>query len=421
MTILSYIKTVNQNIWRSKFRSLLTILSIVIGAATLAVIFVASNGLSTWIDNQIEGINDNGIFYVTKESVEVVEASLSDVREFKEGAQSESITQSEIERISRIQGVNRVETPINTELRYKYSIVDNKKKISSGLEAVYSQTELSLYAGKMIDEQDTTSVIASFEVLKAMGYEDPKDAIGRDMSLVFENQLTGEDYTQNLTVVGVLENSIAYNSQNYVSQTKVEQIYNDTVNPDLVSNEYFAVLAFHDPQLSTKDTEDLFLRIEEEGFNTETTASVGGEIRDVINSLTGGLSVVAAIALVAAFFGVSNALYTATLERTKEIGLLSALGMSKKSIFFQFAIEAWLIGLWGSIIGVIVGVAGAFFANRYTATEQVFGFESGNAFSLSPGNALIVVIIVTTVTLIAGVIPAIRAARKDTVEALRYE
>src|SRR5699024_10023236 len=81
-------------------------------------------------------------------------------------------------------------------------------------------------------------------------------------------------------------------------------------------------------------------------------------IRNIINAITSVLTMFGGIALLAASFGIINTLYMSVQDRTREIGLMKAMGMSGGKIFFSFSVEALLIGFWGSVLGIL-GAMGA--------------------------------------------------------------
>jgi len=127
------------------------------------------------------------------------------------------------------------------------------------------------------------------------------------------------------------------------------------------------------------------------------------------------------IALLAASFGIINTLVVAVMERTKEIGLQKALGMGRGKVFLLFSLESVLIGFWGALLGVVVGIALGIFANVFLASTYLGSFEGYNLFSFKFFSILWVVLLVCLIAFLAGVMPAFRASRLNPIEALRYE
>ena len=109
--------------------------------------------------------------------------------------------------------------------------------------------------------------------------------------------------------------------------------------------------------------------------------------------------------------------YTSVLERTKEIGVLKALGARKRDITRVFDAETFILGLFSGILGILIAYLCTFPINAvlYAITNM------SNVAQLDPMQALILVIISTVLTMLGGHIPARMAAKKDAAIALRSE
>ena len=139
----------------------------------------------------------------------------------------------------------------------------------------------------------------------------------------------------------------------------------------------------------------------------------------IIGLVLGGIG---AIALFVAAIGVINTMVMATLERTREIGIMRALGATKRTIRRLFTVEAGFLGLLGGVIGI--GVAFAFTVVLNKIVNQQLsdsGVTARNVINIPPGLALIVIAVTTGIGMLAGRLPARRAANLDPVEALRHE
>ncbi len=149
---------------------------------------------------------------------------------------------------------------------------------------------------------------------------------------------------------------------------------------------------------------------------------LAAEFTSVISSLIGGISVVliafAGISLVVSSIMIGIITYVSVLERTKEIGVLRSLGARKKDITRVFNAETFIIGLAAGIAGVLI----TFLLNIPIdmILSNLIG-DMNNLARLSPSHALILVIISIVLTLISGLLPALMAASKDPVNALREE
>ena len=141
-------------------------------------------------------------------------------------------------------------------------------------------------------------------------------------------------------------------------------------------------------------------------------------ITDIISGISYLLIAFVSISLVVSSIMIGIITYISVLERTREIGILRAIGGSKRDISTVFNAETLIVGLVSGMIGIGVSLLMLIPINAilYAAT----GIEGLSAY-LPPVAALILVAISMTLTLIAGVIPSRLAAKKDPVEALRTE
>lgn len=148
-------------------------------------------------------------------------------------------------------------------------------------------------------------------------------------------------------------------------------------------------------------------------MSSMVTTMTGG----ILNGITTVLVAFAAISLVTSMIMIGILTYTSVLERTKEIGVLKALGARKKDITRVFDAETFILGIFSGVLGVAIGYLLTFPINSviYRITDLA------NVAQLEPKAAIILIIISTVLTLIGGHIPARMAAKKDAAIALRSE
>ena len=134
------------------------------------------------------------------------------------------------------------------------------------------------------------------------------------------------------------------------------------------------------------------------------------------------LAAIAAISLLVGAVGVMNTMYTSVLERTREIGILKAIGAKDGHILSLFLIESGLIGLIGGAIGILCGVALSSGASGFITRALAFGPLGGGAGAeFSPELIIGTLIFSFVLGALSGVLPARQAAQLRPVEALRYE
>jgi ABC-type antimicrobial peptide transport system permease subunit len=157
------------------------------------------------------------------------------------------------------------------------------------------------------------------------------------------------------------------------------------------------------------------------GVNTATGLAALQDQQDkanVIGAVLGGLGLVA---LGIAALGVMNTMVMSVLERTREIGVMRAVGARRSAIRRLFTFEAAALGFLGGVIGVLIGEAFVLAAKSVISHAVTSGPISGANFSVPLWLIFVVIGVTTLIGLASGFLPARRAARLDPVEALRYE
>lgn len=143
-------------------------------------------------------------------------------------------------------------------------------------------------------------------------------------------------------------------------------------------------------------------------------SSLSGSIMDAVTYV---LIAFSSISLVVSCIMIAIITYISVLERTKEIGILRALGARKKDIKRVFNAETFLVGIFSGLLGIVIAEILTFPTNRIIEKLS----ELPNVAQLNPIHAIILVIVSVTLTVIGGLIPASIASKKDPVEALRTE
>ena len=129
-----------------------------------------------------------------------------------------------------------------------------------------------------------------------------------------------------------------------------------------------------------------------------------------------------ALSVIISLFGIVNTLVLSITERTREIGIMRAIGATKKTVRRLFRVEAGVLGFMGGLFGVAISFGFAVGLNQVLNKQLAdSGITDRNIVSISPQIALIVLLITTLIGMLAGSLPARRAANMDPVEALRYE
>lgn len=150
---------------------------------------------------------------------------------------------------------------------------------------------------------------------------------------------------------------------------------------------------------------------EENNFYVDKSDSIAETFIKLLSTISAAAGAIGFITLIGAAIGLMNIMLVAVTERTKEVGLIKALGGKKSAIRAQFLFESILISLMGAVIGIILGVI----------IGNAVGSIMDTPFFIPWGIITIGIIICSVVGLVAGLYPAMKAAKLDPIVALRYE
>lgn len=280
--------------------------------------------------------------------------------------------------------------------------------------------DLELLAGYTFDEEEMTNygavaIIDQFIVDKL--FSSPAAALQENIHI--NNQV--------FRVIGVVKNESTFASEYgrvYVPLSFCElEPFFQTYGYDYVD---ISAEIGSDYEAITQEIKNVLM--ETYGFNNEDEMTFAvenvnemmAEIGTFMTAFSIGLSLIAAISLLVGGVGIMNIMLVNVTERTKEIGLMKALGAQEKDITFQFLVEAAVMTICGGIIGVIFGLA---VSKLIIVLANTFGgdFLPKFTFVISQTAIVVSLIVSTAIGLIFGAYPAKKAAKLDPVEALRRD
>lgn len=390
----------------NRLRTALTILGVTIGVASITVILSLSGGATKIITDQVADLG--GAVAVVRTGSPDHEIQINNLTSSIAGnLVTSSITERDLTDIKNIPHVAAA-----APVMLLSGGVTAGDKTPSGVSIVATTpdlpkiTELPLGDGQFIDSvtnKDTAVIGAQLSV----------DLFGTEQSIGRSFRTHGMDFT----VIGILKHlnkPINYNNIDFDHAAIISLESGKSFNQGVAHIQQIDIKADSTANLgavTTKVNEVLGRNHQgEKDFIVLSGDTLAMPSNELFSTISATLIIVAAVSLIVGGIGIMNIMLVGVSERTREIGIRKALGASNANITWQFLIESLIMSLSGGIFGYITGYLLAFAASRIFLTfDPLFSWQ---ITAVTLGTSLVVGVLF-------GLYPAVRAARKDPIEALR--
>lgn len=389
MRLNDYVGMAAHQLGKNRMRTVLTIIGIMIGVASMITVISVSDGGQTMINDELLKFGINRVWFIP--------SNLQGPTNMLDLAD-----------VNMLKSINGIEDVAPSAYEKAYLSYQNKKIVSDVVgtnESLFDMEQMSYLEGRGLTTNDidyARRVVILSEEAKNKLFGD-REAEGKKVSI----------NGQKFTVVGVEEEDQSiyasfFSGKCYMPMTTFKSMF---------ATKYFDEISVTASNAQTLDdvidtSVSLLLKKYGEGslkiINLSHEISNAQNILDIFKIVVGA---VAAVALLVGGIGIMNIMLVTVKERTREIGIRKALGAGEHHILGQFLAEALFYSILGGILGVGIGV----FLTRISG--NIIGIKA----QVSGSAAFLSVLFSASVGIIFGLIPAYKASKLDPVEALRHE
>lgn len=406
LLLLNHIENARESLRANKLRTRLTVLGITLGVASMTAIMAMSFGAIQLVDDQVKALGGNILLVRPGSDQKADYIKQLTTSPVSDSFTASPLTEKDLEAIKKVPGVEQVAPlmSVGGSLKSQHTTIANMPIVATtpNLESI---SKLVIQEGQFIGGTSNlnTAVIGSQLAVDLFGTNRP---IGQTFKIK----------GQTFAVIGTfrpVSDAVSYNDIDFNRTAVINFESGKSFNQGIAQIRQINVQAKQGEDISviSKRIEETIGKQHdgERDFSVLSGSQISQPTAKMFASVTATSIIIAIISLIIGGIGIMNIMLVSVAERTREIGIRKAVGASNYHITMQFLIESLAISLWGGVTGLLLG--------------YVIAFAASTILPFAPGITWFIPVVSIGVALLVGsafgIYPALRAARKNPIEALR--
>lgn len=423
-----------------KFRTFITSVSIGIGVMLIMVTGSLGEGLQQWARNKANSMQDLKTITIVPQKIAKENAINIEDEKTKKQDNFKKIDDSVLNNIKNIKGVSSIRVELKTNItgtsignikggkveivgidtKYDSFLNSSKNSIKGDAKNKGKETE-PIIAGSLLSKDDKSGILIGEKYLKKNGIKDYKSIIGQNIELKVELP-DMEPFNVKCKITGVINELYNDGKSIIVPMNIAQNIQEFNTNETNYLNKYGPSNVIVDTN-DIENVKDIFEEIKKLGYETYAQVDYLKIMEKQMSILKGLLMIGGIIVLLVSSIGVINTMTMSVFEKTKSIGIMKAVGASRKNIRTIFLVQSGVIGFVGSIVGIIMSYITSSSINVVMLNMmKKKGVVDVDTFFITPLWLIGISIgLAVFISMFAGIMPAIRASKLNPVETLSYE
>ncbi len=411
-----------KNIGFKGLRSWLTILGIVIGIASVVGLMSLGESINVSLNEQFSAFGT--------ENIQVLPGSAQEASRMRPGGYKNNeydngeavLTDEDVDELLTLPNIVAVSPLVSERLRMEFEDESITVSVNFVIPSEYEVIEsFDFEEGYFMDDNDEDKIVIGYRI--AHEVFDEEVFVG-DI-LLFEDE-SGDEYSEEFRVAGILEEQGRGGSDDSVFMI----VDNVELFDEGWDESYDSITVRASSQDVVNETSVLIKEAlrnthdisewDEEDFHILESVSKMSMVGDVLNTITMLLTGIAAISLLVGVVSISNTMFTSVYERTREIGIMKAIGAKNLDIILLILVESVLISLIGGFGGIIMGIGLAQIMVSF-APAVLPGLSNGIRLAISFNILFYSLLLSIVIGALSGYLPARKASHLDPIKAITYE